>query len=68
MDDVLIIPGSPTFFPQAYECENGKRSEDEISVYANKFDEWYISDGGESCEQDVIKFSPSNVELTDSIP
>jgi len=63
IDDILIIPDPPFPFSHACECEKSKMSEDDVSVYLDKFDEWHISDGGESCKENAS----SNVNLMDSI-
>ena len=57
IDDVFIIHDSPTFFLKACEHEEGKRSEEDVSVYVDQFDELSISDGEEPCEEDVIEFT-----------
>ena len=68
IDDALIMLNSLISFFHTCECEEGKMFEDDVNGQAYQFDECHISNGGKSCEEDVIELSPSNVELTDSIP
>jgi len=55
IDDVVIIPDPYMTFNNPYEFEEGEIFEDVI-VYVDYFEVWYMSKGEESCEEDVIKF------------
>ena len=68
IDDVIILPNSSISFPHACKCEEGKIYEDDGSVHADQYDEWYISYEGEVFEEDVSELSPSNIELIEPIP
>jgi len=46
IDDVFIILDLSIPFTHPCEFEEGEICEDDISVYANQFDQCYISNGG----------------------
>jgi len=50
-DNVLIMSDPP--IPLGHPCyfEKGEISEDDVSIYSYQFDQWYISNRGQSGEE-----------------